>query len=250
MERILEKKYFVIGGIIIILGVLGVLYFVINRSTDGYTNLSETKEVEEKETSGKDIIMVEVKGEVANPGVYTLKEDTIINELINQAGGLTKDAYTDNINLSKKLKDEMVVIIYKKSDFGKKVASKVVSQTSKVTSTTKSNITSDTCGTSTSDITACTDNKKSVIEVNENSSDTTSSSDVKSNISTSSASKIVNINTATLSELMTLNGIGESKAKKIIEYREKNKFVTPQDITKVSGIGNSTYENIKEHITV
>lgn len=250
MERILEKKYFIIGGIIVVLGVLGVLYFVINRSSDGYTNLSETKEIEEKETSVNDTIIVEVKGEVVNPGVYTLKEDTIINELINQAGGLTKDAYTDNINLSKKLKDEMVVIFYKKSDFGKNTTSKVVSQSSKVISTTKSNITSDTCMTSTSDITACMNNKKSVIEVNENSSDTTSSNDVKNPVSTSSTSKIVNINTATLSELITLNGIGESKAKKIIEYREKNKFVVPKDITKVSGIGNSTYENIKEHITV
>lgn len=256
MEKILEKKYFIIGGIVILIGLLGLLYFVVNRSNDGYTNLNETKEEEKKEVSVEKTIVVEVKGEVVNPGVYTLSENSIINDLINQAGGLTENAYTDNINLSKKLKDEMVVIIYKKSVFAK-ATSKVVSQTSKVTSTTKSNITSDSCVTSTSDITECTDNIKSVIEVEESSSDTSlsaatsaSTTSGSSSTSTSSTPKIVNINTATLSELMTLKGIGESKAKKIIEYREKTKFTTPQDITKVSGIGTSTYENIKEYITV
>lgn len=256
MEKILEKKYFIIGGIVILIGLLGLLYFVVNRSNDGYTNLNETKEEEKKEVSVEKTIVVEVKGEVVNPGVYTLSENSIINDLINQAGGLTENAYTDNINLSKKLKDEMVVIIYKKSVFAK-ATSKVVSQTSKVTSTTKSNITSDSCVTSTSDITECTDNIKSVIEVEESGSDTSlsaatsaSTTSGSSSTSTSSTPKIVNINTATLSELMTLKGIGESKAKKIIEYREKTKFTTPQDITKVSGIGTSTYENIKEYITV
>lgn len=254
MEKILEKKYFIIGGIVILIGLLGLLYFVVNRSNDGYTNLNETKEEEKKEVSVEKTIVVEVKGEVVNPGVYTLTENSIINDLINQAGGLTENAYTDNINLSKKLKDEMVVIIYKKSVFAK-ATSKVVSQTSKVTSTTKSNITSDSCVTSTSDITECTDNTKSVIEVEESGSDTsssvaTSTTSESSSTSTSSTPKIININTATLSELMTLKGIGESKAKKIIEYREKTKFTTPQDITKVSGIGTSTYENIKEYITV
>ena len=50
---------------------------------------------------------------------------------------------------------------------------------------------------------------------------------------------------------MTLNGIGESRAKDIISYREKNgPFKTIEDIKNVSGIGESTYANIKENITV
>ncbi|QKF64545.1 ComEA family DNA-binding protein [Campylobacter corcagiensis] len=43
----------------------------------------------------------------------------------------------------------------------------------------------------------------------------------------------VNINTASKEELMTLKGIGEGKAKAIIEYREKNKFDKPEDIKNV-----------------
>ena len=60
----------------------------------------------------------------------------------------------------------------------------------------------------------------------------------------------VNINTADAATLMLLRGIGEAKAKAIIEYREAQPFETIEDIMKVSGIGEKTFENIKEHITV
>ena len=60
----------------------------------------------------------------------------------------------------------------------------------------------------------------------------------------------VNINSASLEELMTLTGIGESKAKDIISYRETNgPFTTIEDLKKVSGIGDSIFAKIKENIT-
>ena len=49
---------------------------------------------------------------------------------------------------------------------------------------------------------------------------------------------------------MTLTGIGETKAEAIIKYREENKFKTIEDIMEVSGIGESTFEKIKNNITV
>ncbi len=62
---------------------------------------------------------------------------------------------------------------------------------------------------------------------------------------------LVNINTATKDELMTLPGIGESKADAIIKYREKNgPFQSIEDITKIPGIKEGVYNNIKEHIVV
>ena len=61
----------------------------------------------------------------------------------------------------------------------------------------------------------------------------------------------ISINTASLSELMNIKGIGEIKAKSIIEYREENGlFKSIEDITKVKGIGSSTFEKIKDYIKV
>ena len=65
-----------------------------------------------------------------------------------------------------------------------------------------------------------------------------------------SNNKLVNINTASKEELCKLPGIGENKAKLIIEDREKHKFTKIEDITKVSGIGKKTFEKIKNDITV
>ena len=67
----------------------------------------------------------------------------------------------------------------------------------------------------------------------------------------STLNTIVNINTASKETLMTLNGIGESKAKLIIEYRETNgNFKTTDEIKNVKGIGEAIYEKIKDSITI
>ncbi len=61
----------------------------------------------------------------------------------------------------------------------------------------------------------------------------------------------VNINTAGIEVLSTLKSIGESKALSIIAHREANgPFKSISDIKNVSGIGDSTYENIKNNICV
>ncbi len=61
----------------------------------------------------------------------------------------------------------------------------------------------------------------------------------------------VNLNTATLEQLMTLRGIGESRAKDIISYREKHgDFQKIEDIKKVSGIKDAAFQKIKDDITV
>ncbi len=61
----------------------------------------------------------------------------------------------------------------------------------------------------------------------------------------------VNINTADSNTLMALPGIGEAKAKLILDYRQKNgRFQSIEDITKISGIKGGLYEKIKDRITV
>jgi competence protein ComEA len=65
------------------------------------------------------------------------------------------------------------------------------------------------------------------------------------------ASNLVNINSANLTALQALSGIGPAKAQAIIDYREQHgPFAKIEDITKVSGIGPSTYDKIKDHICV
>lgn len=62
---------------------------------------------------------------------------------------------------------------------------------------------------------------------------------------------IVNINTASVQELCTIRMIGETKAKAIVNYREKyGAFKDKGDIVKVYGIGEKTYEKIKDSICV
>lgn len=61
---------------------------------------------------------------------------------------------------------------------------------------------------------------------------------------------LVNINTATLEELKSLNGIGEVKAKAILEYRKEANFTNIDDIKKIKGIGDKIFEKIKNDIIV
>lgn len=61
----------------------------------------------------------------------------------------------------------------------------------------------------------------------------------------------INLNTATEEELMTLTGIGQSKAKSIIQYREKKgRFKSIEEIKEIEGIKSGVFNKIKEQIVV
>lgn len=67
----------------------------------------------------------------------------------------------------------------------------------------------------------------------------------------SAEGSLVNINTADKARLMTLPGIGEVRAEAIISYRNENgSFKTKEDIKKVSGIKEGSFEKIRDLITV
>lgn len=64
-------------------------------------------------------------------------------------------------------------------------------------------------------------------------------------------SGLININEASAKELMSLKGIGEVKAAAIVEYRRANGgFRKIEDIMNVKGIGEKTFEKIRDQITV
>lgn len=62
---------------------------------------------------------------------------------------------------------------------------------------------------------------------------------------------VFNINTAKYEELITIKGLNKEKVKSIIDYRIKNGlFIKLEDLLKVKGIGNATFNKIKEHLTI
>ena len=74
---------------------------VIDNSNDN-SNLQATS---------NNTIVVEIKGEVMNPDVYTLNEGSIIKDLIEMAGGLTAEADISNINRAKEINNHDLIII-------------------------------------------------------------------------------------------------------------------------------------------
>lgn len=171
-------------------------------------------EKEEKETSlGEEKIVVEIKGEVKKPNVYELKNGSRIYELIEEAGGPTDEADLSNINRALYLSDGQCIVIKNINDVESEEANLNESLNAEVTNSIPANLPGEKG------------------EKNE--------------------SSVININTASKETLMTLNGIGESKAQAIIDYRDEiGGFKSVDDITNVSGIGEKTLEKIKDKISI
>lgn len=147
------------------------------------------------QTSSNNAIVVEIKGEVMKPDVYTLSEGSIIKDLIEMAGGLTEEADISNINRAKEINNHDLIIIRNINDVNIDVEA---------------------------------ENN----EVNEESDDGK-----------------ISINDSDISKLKEIPGIGEVKANSIILYREKNNgFKSIEELKNVDGIGEKTFEKIKDSI--
>ena len=210
------------------------------------TMLNEDNLISEQDVSNLDnkTIYVEVKGAVINPDVYEMPENSILKDIITTAGGFTSSAYTNNLNLSKKLQDQMVIYVYSKYEY---------SLLNKSETSNSDNYTPCVCEKV--DISSCMNTGQSVIEQSESSSSVSNSSSASDIPLTSSnleeTNGLININTASLSELTTLSGIGEAKANSIIAYRQEHGYFTNiEDIKNVSGISDSIYAKIKDYITI
>ncbi len=224
------KKKIIFISIILIL--ITMFYILLNDENQEIILNSNAEEVGE-EVIEEEFCYVDIKGEVVKPGVYECVNNDKVIDIINKAGGLTKEGNTKLINLSKKVHNEMLILIYSNKQIenaNKRLNEPTVIEIIKEIE--KECICPDTVNE------ACefTDNVEVENIVNEEEG-------------TNAAEKI-NINTANKEELMNLPKIGEAKATSIIAYREDALFQNIEEIKNVSGIGDALFDEIKDLIEV
>lgn len=237
MNQVLENKKLVIV-IIAALGITGVLYYFCFWKNDeievvdvdvGIVNEANTTKVEKIDADK--LVVVHVSGAVNNPGIVRLTEGERIADAIEKAGGATDEADLGKLNLAYVLEDGVKLRIPK---IGEKVE--------------EGEYVSEGSGEVIEE--GATEEKKE----SDASAGTSSAAATTSKASTASNTKkatVVNINKANQEELTTLPGIGAATAQKIIDYRKENgNFKAIEDIKKVSGIGDSKFNQIKNLIKV
>ena len=113
-------------SLVLIIG--GLFYFNQNKTEDysgvSFSNISnETNNKDEKaEDKHDEKIFVDVKGAVKHPGVFETTKDKRVKDLIEEAGGLLDDADTATLNLSQKVKDQMVIYVLKHGEKPKQIS--------------------------------------------------------------------------------------------------------------------------------
>lgn len=217
MDQIKYIKEISVG--LLVIGMLLIAYFGVFRDTGGYDSEEGTVTLETlmeedslrvegegieddskpltvEETLQEEVnVVVDVKGAVKVPGVFSFGSDQRVIDAIDAAGGLADNADTKLINFAQLLEDEMYIYIPETGE-------DIIQQSS---------------------ISEGQQTKETVVDINK----------------------------ADEAELLLLDGIGPSKAAEIIKYREENgPFQSIEELTNVTGIGEKTFERIKERIKV
>lgn len=203
-----HKMYVIITAII----AFAAIFYFLEESKSSVSNVEnivpqEIKDEKDhppvqEEIQEPEIIMVDVKGQVAMPGVYSSSQGERVIDVIQRAGGLTENADESQVNFAEHVQDAMVIYIPAKGEEGVTVPA----------------------GTS----------------VNPSSTGGGSGNQAK-----------INLNKADETQLQNLPGIGPSKAAAITEYRETSgPFKSVEDLKNISGIGDKTFEKLKDLITV
>ncbi|HEL9630646.1 TPA: helix-hairpin-helix domain-containing protein [Streptococcus suis] len=103
----------------------GLTDFPQTEQTSSSQEQAEETSTEASEESSQ--LVIDVKGAVETPGLYTLEAGARVNDAVEAAGGLTSQADPKSINLAQKLSDEAVVYVASKDENISVVASTTVS---------------------------------------------------------------------------------------------------------------------------
>lgn len=188
-----------------------------NRKAEPNAGSTDRTELSDASSEEAKTLVVHICGAVSAPGVYELPAGSRIIDAVEAGGGFLPEAEEACCNLAEEIVDGCQIYIMTKSE-------------------------------------SCADGqteKKAGIQTSPDSDMQTTDINVRSNSTTALENGLVNLNTADVAALMTLPGIGESRAKAIISYREQHgAFAKIEDIMKISGIKQAAFSKIKDKITV
>ena len=188
-----------------------------NREAESSAGSSDRTELSDASSEETKTLVVHICGAVSAPGVYALPAGSRIIAAVEAGGGFLPEADEACCNLAEEIVDGCQIYIMTKSE-------------------------------------SCADGqteKKAGIQTSPDSDMQTTDRNVRSNSTPALENGLVNLNTADVAALMTLPGIGESRAKAIISYREQHgAFAQIEDIMKISGIKQAAFSKIKDKITV
>lgn len=247
------EKYYYLIIIFLLLVTIAIVLIKPSRKVTNIVKEYSSNNIQDLSSSDDSNIKVEIKGMVLNPGVYELENGKRVNDLIEVSGGLLENANTNYLNLSKKLKDEMIIIVYSNDEINSFKENKNSNyENIKIECNcpdTINNACMDIGDISHEDNITYDNNSENKNSNSENKNSNSENKNLDSNISDIDSK--ISINDADEENLTKISGIGSSKAKSIIEYRKQNgNFKTIEDIMNVSGIGKSLFEKIKDYITV
>ena len=188
-----------------------------NRKAESSAGSTDRTELSDASSEEAKTLVVHICGAVSAPGVYELPAGSRIIDAVEAGGGFLPEADEACCNLAEEIVDGCQIYIMTKSE-------------------------------------SCADGqteKKAGIQTSPDSDMQTTDRNVRSNSAPALENGLVNLNTADVAALMTLPGIGESRAKAIISYREQHgAFAKIEDIMKISGIKQAAFSKIKDKITV
>lgn len=188
-----------------------------NRKAEPSAGSTDRTELSDASSEEAKTLVVHICGAVSAPGVYELPAGSRIIDAVETGGGFLPEADEACCNLAEEIVDGCQIYIMTKTE-------------------------------------SCADGqteKKAGIQTSPDSDMQTTDRNVRSNSATALENGLVNLNTADIAALMTLPGIGESRAKAIISYREQHgAFAQIEDIMKISGIKQAAFSKIKDKITV